>query len=351
MLTQTKNHLQEMLELSLEYDGHKHDHSSSVKSIKFDPVARMILPNDVELFQSAVVQPLAPTEWAWNQLFNKLGYTVWGKGSSKKLPADYLLHIPEDLLAESLNRHLQNAGDESWFVRAYDDTARAVMSDKYAVISNTEMLDLLVQTVDKQETPDFKLIRPFVSPDTLHAKMVWKETNRDDGRGGNYGIGVYVRNGEIGNLSVSVYPMIQRSSCTNSIILDEEAGVKFRHFGNVSSKRVQIQSTMIEMFPHAAELLNKMIEAEEQRIPNFNDVLMGLSDTYGWDEKTRMTVATGTEGSHTRAGLVNGISYAAHEIHREDHDQMTEMEILSGRILVAPDSVFAKAEAVARNLA
>lgn len=326
------NTIFDCLETSLAQDTHKADYTEAARSIHFDEESQLVIPP--QLFGE--VPPLAPTSWAWGQIFNKLAPAVYGKGSQKGLPGDYLLALDPELRATNLNNHLERMNGAVWLVRAYDEACRAVVSEGFTTISNTEILDVLAGVVEQNQTPDFKLVRPSVTPDEINIKTVWKDVRRG---GGNYGIGVYVGNGEIGNRRLRIYPIIQRHSCTNSIIVEHDKGIDFVHRGNKFTKMVQIKSIIAELFGLAAEVLEKMIAAEAEAIPQFTDVLAGLSAHYGWDDKTYATVAIGTEGKDTRAGLVNGITFAAHTIERAPSEQ-ADMEILGGRILMAPDSLF-----------
>lgn len=328
------NAITDYLNKSGEYDQHKADYSEFARNLKFDEQSDLIIPP--QMF--GAVPPLSPTVWAWGQIFSKLGPAVFGKGASKSLPSDYLLAIPPDLRSVNLNRHLQNANGSAWLVRGYDQQARAVLSDGYSIIGNTELLEVLEGVVEQNKTTDFRLSRPSVTADDLNIRTIWKDT-----KGGNYGIGVYIGNGEIGNRRLRIYPLIQRHSCENSIIIEHDKGIEFVHRGSKITKMVLIKSVIAELFGVAAEILEKMIAAESEQIPDFTTVLDGLAVRYGWDENTRMTIAVGTEGSQTRAGLVNGVTYAAHVIPNITPNDSADMEILGGRILLAPDSLFRQA--------
>jgi len=328
------NTISQYVNQSAEYDAHKADYSEFARNLHFDEASALIIPP--QMFGQ--VPPLKPTSWAWGQVFSKLGPAVYGKGCNKTLPSDYLLAIPPDLRAENLNRHLVNANGAAWMVRSYDDQARAVLSDGYAAIANTELLDILDGVITQNQTADFRLSRPSVTPDDLNIRTIWKDTN-----GGNYGIGVYIGNGEIGNRRLRIYPLIQRHSCENSIIIEHNRGLEFVHRGSKITKMILVKSVIAELFGVAAEVLEKMIEAESQQIPDFGDVLEGLSIKYGWDDSTKTSVTLGTEGQQTRAGIVNGVTYAAHAIESLTPNESADMEILGGRLLLAPESLFRQA--------
>jgi len=346
--TVTKNALSELLDTSREQDTHKADYTNPAREFTFDAESRLNVSANM-FGLSASMSPLAPTDWAWRQVFSKLGASVFGKGSNKTLPADYLLALKPELRAHVLNEHIQRA-DGKWMARAYDDKCRAVLSGGYAAIGNTEVLDMLNQISTSTEQPHTITHSSSVDPDSLNVRVIWKDVRRpDNGRGdGDWGIGVYIGNGETGNRRLRILPLVQRHSCQNSIIVDSGAGgVEFVHVGNSHTKMMLIKAAMLDILPFAANLLDKMLEADAQEIPDFADVLNGLAKEYHWDTATSLNVAAGTEARETRAALVNGITYAAQKI--ESPDGRADMEILGGSILVAKDSLFYRMAEVSRK--
>ena len=344
-----KTTVQELLDKSQEQDEHKTDYLAHPHGMKFDQNCIMqVEPGG--LFMNGTVA-LSPNEWAYRQIFSKLGTTVFGKGVNKTLPADYMMALRSDLRAYVLNDHLKNYPNGDWFVRAYDNTCRAILSDRYAAIGNTELLNILSAVTNEAKTPSYLTNSSNVNADSLNVRIIWKDVNRGDNNKGNgsWGIGVAITNGETGQRRLRGMPLLQRHSCQNSIILDQSVnGFEFTHRGSVATKMIVVKSAMQEILPFAAELLETMIAAEAQQIPDFTDVLNGLATQYGWDEKTSANVAIGTEGQTTRAGIVNGVTHAAKSI--ENPDERMDMEILGGRILMAPDSVFSQAAKVYRTL-
>jgi hypothetical protein len=342
MFTQTQpdTRISDLLEQARLLDLDKADYSGQPTAFKFSEKAEMVVPGT--LFGS--VPPMPMTEWATRQLFLKLGPAVYGKGSAKSLPYEYLMALRPDRRAQLLNDHVQTvpADSEGWFVRSYQNNVRAVLGRQYTNIGNAELLEIADQIVKTNPSADLTLVRPSLTPDTLHLKVVWKNINGGGKNGGNWGIGIYIGNSEIGTRRLSVFPMVQRHSCTNSIIVEADKGVDFIHRGSRDTKMAILRAVIIELFPVAAEWLNRMILADAEKIPQFTDVLNGLAEQYGWNEKVKTSVAIGTEGADSRAGLVNGITYAAHAADLGS-DEQTDMEILGGRILAAPNSLFDQA--------
>jgi len=342
--------VQNLLDQSQDQDTHKADFTSPARSFQFDQSSRIIPQVEAGLFgQTASVSSLAPTPWAWSQIFSKLGPTVYGKDKNKSLPSDYLLALRPEQRAELLNDHLQHT-DTNWLVRSYDDTARAVLSDRYTAINNSDLLDILNQISNGTQQPHHLTRNSSVTPDSLNVRIIWKniDTGDDSHGNGSWGIGTYVRNGETGNRKGGILPLVQRHSCQNSIIIDNgKSGYEFLHLGSLSSKLTLVKAAISDVLPFAAHLLDKLIKADGEKIPDFTDVISGLCKQYNWDEDVKLKIATGTEGRDTRAGLVNGVTYVANFI--EDPDRKADFQIAGGAILLAPDSVFHTAVRIARE--
>jgi hypothetical protein len=146
---------------------------------------------------------------------------------------------------------------------------------------------------------------------------------------------------------VEVLPFIQRTSCENSTVFDDDDALSSQHRGSFDYLRYRMTHALKHAFKLGFEWLERMMKAEEEQIDNFNDVLTGLAKQYGWSDETLVAVSAGTEGKQTRAGIVHGVTYAAHTI-TEDADEQAKIEKLGGAILAAPESLFARAANLTR---
>ena len=323
--------IEDLLEQSEAFETHKTDHPGPSSQFSFhEETAQMITPPS--LMGSVLLEQ---TPWAFTQMCNKLGKAVYGKGSGKSLPAEYLAAMRPDLRAYVLNDHIRES-EGSWLVRAYDNYARAVLSDRYATIGNHELL-VAVDQIIKQKSgslPSVTLFRSSVTHDEMHLKILWKNVDTDDGP---FGLGCYVGNSEIGSRRVTVQPLIQRHSCTNSIIVNTDmGGFETTHIGSRQAKVTLIMAKMVEALQGSADLLDQFLQSYQDEIPNFDEVLGGLAAKYDWDEALTVAVAFGTEGSGTRAGLVNGVSYAAHALEGLSDDERVSLEVIAGSLLGVP---------------
>jgi len=349
--------IRSMIEVSKEHDSMKADYKGKATSFWFNEQSAITGKQSGALFGRVQVQEeipaMLPTDWAYRQLYARLGPIVFGKGSTKSLPFDYLSALPSGVRASLLNEHLGKYKTGQMLVRGYSDQCRAILSGQYTEISNTELLQIVGKIMEEADMPSEVVNYSSVTPDTMNTRVIWQnvETNNPDG-GGNreWGIGVALRNNEIGGGYTWVQPLIKRHSCNNSISVNlEKFSLRLMHKGGSSiGKMVQIKTAMQEALPFAAQLLERMIEADAQEVPNFSEVLRGLAIIHHWDDKTSLEVAKGTENRDTLAGIVNGITFAAHKI--EDPDARMEMEITGGNLLLTDaNSLFGRAIKLARK--
>ena len=301
--------------------------------------------------------PLPLNLHAFRQVCAKLGAAVWtGKGrasqqaAQRSLPVDFLLALPDEITEKNMNwateTYASSFPKRKWLVREYESepqegvstrNIRAVVDGLYPAISNTELLYKASEMIAGGE---HKLVRPHLTPDEMNVRIALRDV------GENYAVGVYIGNSEIGTSKIRILPFIQRHSCTNSIV-SVDGGMELVHRGDIHALRVQAMAAMAQSLHATGEMLEKMVEAEKELVPNFQAVLRGLSLQYNWTEEMSSAVTLGTEGQATRAGVVNGVTYAAHKI--LTGTAQADMEILGGAILVAPNSLFARAARISER--
>jgi hypothetical protein len=279
------------------------------------------------------------SDTAYAQLFSKLSPTVFGKGSGKHIPSDYLTSMPADLRAQILSRHCWDTnGFQSWMVRGFDDTARAVVHHAYpggiderGRFENTQYLSILRELLPATPPSDFHLVRPFVDQNCTITRAISKFND-----GGGYGIGVAISNDETGSRKLRVMPLVMRTSCDNSIMVDRSGtSLEMAHRGSLAAMRTQFKAALGTALRASAELLNKVIEADERELEDFDAILEGICREQGWQNGVRDAVMRGTENSETVLGVVNGITWAAHTVESLDQNTMLDMEMYAGSLLYA----------------
>ena len=322
----------ELIATSQDFDERKSDYGPrQVDDFYFgdfdQPRVSLIVPED--LFGGAT--QLQPTDWAFSQVCRRLGSTVYGIGSHRSLPRDYMLAQPQTWCAEQLNHWIKLLPqNRKWFVRAIDDECRAVLTDRYASVDVTDTLKWVQAAIDSKGGIDgVELHNPVVTPDALHLQVLWPTIETDEGA---YKIGGYFRTGEIGNYRVQAFPLIQRTSCYNSIVVPADSFTfEHIHSGNPHIIKRLFVDAIFMVLQGAAEMLEKLMEAQDAAIPDYSSFVTELCQNYGWQKETRDAILMGAEGHESLFGVVNGISAAAQNF---GQDERAEMEIIAGKVLL-----------------
>lgn len=350
----TETRLSNIYDYAMELKQQKADQTGPAQAFHFNEDGRLTVssPNPTSL----ALPPWSLNERAMYQITQKLGKAY----DLPSLDFNYFMALKDKapaLLAANLNGAIERlpAGGNGWLVRGYGDQCRAVLSDQYLVIDNDQMLETLNTILSDDGTPHRISNHSFVNVDNMCVDIRFKDVttpHNDGGGNSHWGLGIRIRNGEVGDWSGGVYPMLWRSTCDNSISFDDRSmSFVFKHFGQrtLNSKKVMLKAAMGEILPFAAQLLDKMIEADGKELPTFGDIVNGLGIKHGWSEEFTQTVFAGTERRETLAGLVNGITFAAHE-KAGSQEEMVDQEFLAGRLLFDErDSLTREAAVLYRN--
>lgn len=330
------NHAEELAQYKADYRGKPGD-------FQVTSDGRLTNSNNPLFGMSAKMTPGSFSRHALKQAAGKLGAAY----DLASLPTDYLMTLQEKapaLFAENMNGAIDRMPTgRDWMVRTYTDpetginTARAVLSGEYLKFDNVDMLRMLNEVLTTDGTPHRISTRSFVNPDNMVTDVLFKdiETGRGDGNG-QFSLGVRIRNGEIGDWTGGVYPVVKRTSCDNSIAIDERAmSFVFKHFGRntEATKRTMLRAAMGEILPFSVNIIESLIQAEEKNLPKFADIVNGLAYKHGWSEDFTGSVFAGSEARYSLAGLVNGVTFAAHT-NAASAEHMTEMEFLGGALLM-----------------
>lgn len=327
--------LSHLIERSQGYDAEKVDYSAaSVTAYYFNDACELVTPTSLDHVLSKqgfstlpVVSELPMTEWALIQTCERLGAVCW-PGSQRRLPSEYLMQCEPDLRAINLNRWVEKApNNRKWFVRAYQGSCRAVLTDRFSVIDVTQALEWAQEILIDKGAADATLWNPVVTPDKLTLSVLFKDMGTPSGA---FGIGVRVGTGEIGNSRIYTMPYIQRNSCTNSIVWQHEGAWEHIHTGDSQLLKQEFFIHLIKSFQASELLLKRFLDAEQESIPEFDELLSGMSERNNWSEGFKMNVVRGTEGEFTVAALVNGLTYAAQGL---GQDEREKTEILAGDVL------------------
>ncbi len=324
--------LDQLIEKSVRFGEKKADFGPAVAAENhvFNVAGDLIVSQNL-LMDSSVL--LHPTDWAMRQVCARLGATCW-PGSKRTLPFNYITACPSELRAEQLNYWLsETPQDRKWFVRAYDEQCRAVLTNRYTPVDVTDMLKWVAEAIDSSPGTTVAFEKSHVGPDSLHLKIIHKTVDtRDDG---DWGTGAYIGTGEIGNYRIRVIPLAQRTSCANSIYWPHtDWSLVATHVGHAVILKTRVIAAIFSAFEGAVHALDQALKSRHLDIPrDFEDYIDDICARMGWNVHDNKAILMGSENNDSLFGVAMGISAAAKKT--DTWDKRVEMELEAGRVLIS----------------
>jgi len=333
--------------LKLDYtDSKYHEMKSVIKGVNFE----VTLGGKIAVITTDGKETVYSwTDHALQQICKAFGPQLFGVGSTKSLPFDF---FKEALTYEYDPEVIANTslvlghffGRKSGLLRTYKDTARAFLSDKYAIINNYDVISISANALEKyasryglSSTKDVVIPRQYLTPDSMSIDFIMHTKGTSDD--GDYGIGFGLTNNEIGTGAWTFVPLIKRHACNNSIRAVSIAK-RIIHKGSSNALMFQCALNIGEAMKMANDMVDAMIEASNIEIPDFSKMLTGVIDK----NKIEETVANKIRDNVTKrtlGGMVNTITYVAHSCGLSQ-DAQDFLECLGGELLVNPTKHLAK---------
>jgi hypothetical protein len=281
------------------------------------------------------------TDWAHGQLADKLG-----------IPRKYYQRMMDSgklrLLADNVNAWLSEG--ERRLIRILDGRIRAILSDRYRVMDNYDLVFLALEEFKRKETVE--IYRIDLTETMLYLKAI-DRTLADSVRDGDivYG-GLIIRNSEVGASALRVEPFILRKVCSNGLIL--EHSLKRIHLGRQTLEIGEIEwsdeTRMLEdralwakvrdiiratfdkkIFRSWVEKLKESTKIEiEKPMEAVNNIIehLGLSE----EQKQKLLMYF---SEPTKYGLINAVANLASQT--RNVEEQIRLEELGGRILASKD--------------
>jgi hypothetical protein len=280
------------------------------------------------------------TNWAHGQLADKLG-----------IPRKYYERMramgKSELLAENINAWLGER--ERRLIRILDGKIRAILSDRYRMMDNYDLVFLALDEFKKKETVE--IYRADLTETMLYLKAIDRTLTAsikvDDIVFG----GLILRNSEVGASAFRVEPFILRKVCENGLIL--EHSLKKVHLGRQQEAGEIDWSDETRILEDKAfwSKVRDIIKATfdgrifESWIKRLREsVWVGIDKPVKVVEKIAESLEFSEEkksqllmyfSEHTKYGLVNAVSRLAREM--KDTDEQVRLEEFSGRILASEE--------------
>lgn len=285
------------------------------------------------------------SDTAMSQLYDKLAPIHYKSSDTKrKIPAYFLDKLSPSIRAEVINDILMTAPvDKRWMIRAFDDRVRAIVDGDYPRTWNSEVIGITRKIMsDQSDLSGVIMNRDRLNENSTYLRIFWDNTGVDSH--GGLRAGIMISNAEDGSGRLMMQPLVWRHACENSIVLHptlaKDALVSLGHLRGYTAHGMMAQFTdhFVPIFERSAEMIDRMIAAQDEDLPDFNTILQGLQKKHGWSLETTDQVLEGSEGEFNVFGLANGIAYAAKN--EDNPDKESSMEQLASKYLYAPKNVW-----------
>jgi hypothetical protein len=282
-------------------------------------------------------------------------------GERLGIPAKYYEKMrgdAPDLLAENIN-HWFKKSPEKRMIRTLDDRARAFLSDRYQMIDNYDVANVILPVFS--QIPGLAVKSCEITDKRMYIKVVSTETRMEvkSRRVGDFvESGVIVTNSEIGLGSLSIQPFFHFLVCTNGMVRNQD-GMKAYHVGkrhdmgentysilSDRTKRLEDKATLSRVHDVLKASMDKVKFAEA--VAKMESITLNRieGDPVKAIEKTaeilKVTEAEQSSilrhliegGDLSQYGLLNAVTRTAEDL--PSYDRATEFETMGGYILDMP---------------
>ena len=284
------------------------------------------------------------TEWTHSQMAEKL-----------QIPKRYYDRMRNagktELLADNVNAWLGEK--ERRLVRISDRRIRAILSDRYRIMDNYDLVFLTLYEFRKKET--IQVYRADLTERMLYLKAVDMTLTAEIREQDIIYGGLIIRNSEVGASAFKVEPFLLRKICDNGLI--GELALKRIHLGKQTAEIGEIdwsdETKELEdkaLWAKAKDIITATFDRDvfeswidklresteiviEQPVKAVNNVvkLAGLTE----EHKSELLMHF---SEHTKYGLVNAVTSLARDT--ESVDARIRLEEFGGRLLSAPEHEF-----------
>jgi hypothetical protein len=282
---------------------------------------------------------LAPTPWATTQICQRLG-----------IPTAYFRKCPPKLQDAQFNYWVaQGQGSDGspvptdgtetetpscWLLRARGDKLRGVLSDKYAHLDNTAVLESLATQLDAR----FQVGLFALTEESMHLRLVDPNLSREVLRNDRLMVGIHLSNSEVGKRAVTVDAMVFRLVCTNGLIrlVNGKSLLHQRHISLAHARfEAALAQAIADAMTTAAGFIEQLAWSTRQPVKDVETAITTLSKQWELSQQIQELVKFALVGEsagqqETLYGLVNALTNAAQRLSIDDR---YHLEMLAGRLL------------------
>jgi hypothetical protein len=300
----------------------------------------------LETKDAEVIMPA--TGYAHGQMASKL--------SIPKVYYDRMLHNSPQLLADNVN-HWLGGSDDTSLVRSLRGRMRAVLSDRYRIVDNHEILAMVLPELSEMGD-GIKIASCQVTDSKMYLKVINTNIEAAISVGDPVQAGFVLSNSEIGNGSVSIEPFIFRLICTNGMVMRDGRQRK-NHVGRVKENNDLYAIDTLQAIDEAFKLKLRDLVQNAISITTFQTAVADMrgakselitgnpvkavevtAKAIGLNESESGLVLNHLiqSGDLSKFGMLNAVTRTAEDI--DSYDRASELERLGSSVLYLPASTW-----------
>jgi len=333
----------------------EHLHISRIWQDKCQPLASVV--NSINLLAPLKSDKLvSASAMVFDDEFRLAGMPLTPRGMQRasrltgvpKPMIDYMLeHDDAKSLIPHLNREFSSASaaapDKNYLVRMIKDgpkeepRVRAIFSDSYAAINNTDALDMLCKALPGSDRSNV-LVSHLDDGEEVLSGTLFLPDRMKTMPDSDYGVGIAFRNSEVGKSSYQVLPFLFRAVCLNGLIwgrMDQGIKVKQIHSGKIdmAALQAQVNHAVETALAHGTNLLNALQAIKEVEVSDAQKMIAMLSDRFDMNRQQAQAWETAfrVEPESNGFGILNGLTRAAQGF---DGETRSALETAAGEMLM-----------------
>lgn len=291
---------------------------------------RLVLPEE---FLEEHPKCLTLSPWATAQACQRLG-----------IPVSYYGRLDLPLRDANVNHWLwrqdrepdeaEPDGPRPWLLRCKDQTVQAVLSDRYRLLDNADLLETLVPLLESR----FEVRSLSLTPAGMHLRLVDPRLCREVLPDDRLMVGIHVANSEVGARSLTVDSMVWRLLCLNGMVrlVRGKSLLRQRH---VSWDRPRFADALSHAVSEAvltgAGLIDRLQAATQEPVPDVAGVVRAIarqaSLTQAVQERVMQALLATPPPQQERVyGILQALTFTAQSLAPDDR---YDLEVTAGRLL------------------
>lgn len=316
-------------------DNGKHDETVRINQLHFLDSGDVLVPTvETDKFSR---KPFSMTDHALGQISNKLGIpTRYAKKCLEREPSLFAEHANY-----WLDEWVKEDPDKKLFIRNRGETTRAFLSDRYTILDNNRIVDMLGNVLNGGEILDIKNLS--LDDRYLNLRMTIPAMKVNVGtiqKPDNVMIGIHISNSEVGCGSLRVDSCLYRLVCSNGLVVrvggDSLMAQRHMHI-NDNAMEEALGKSLLEAVKVGDKAVEQFAVLQDKPISNPMAEISKIAQSQKYSKKFEENIKQNYETERTITGkdtafeIVNALTRSAQNF--DDFDRRLEAEVIAGKVM------------------